>query len=124
MIVAYLNGTELPPLELDFVNKNVENATDVVMLDGSMRTDFVANNFDEWLLQWDSLTEAEYSVIRAIYDAQFTTYQYPTLSIPYYSVTDVPVRMRINEKDIWNHCGAVQNVQISLRETTQMEEVS
>lgn len=124
MITLSVNGVDYPPLELDFVNKNLENATDIVTLDNSMYTDFVSNTFDQWKIQYDSLTEDEYDIIRSHYEAQFTDYQYPLLSIPYYGVSSVPVRMYINEKDIWNHCGSVKNVQIQFRETAQLPEVS
>lgn len=124
MITILVNGVAYPPIELDFINRNLEAATDVVTLDNSMYTDFVNNTHDTWSLQWDSMSEAQYNAIKADYDAQFTTYSYPTISIPYYSVTDVPARMTINEKDIWNHCGDVKNVQITFRETSQLPEVS
>lgn len=124
MIVVSVNGTDYPPIEVEFINKNLENAVDVVTLDSSLYTDFVNNTHDQWTLQYDSLTEAEYDAIRADYDAQFTDFAYPTLSIPYYEVTDVPARMYINEKSIWKHCGDVKGVQITFRETSQLPEVS
>jgi hypothetical protein len=124
MITAYVNGVAYPPIELDFINQNLENAADVVTLDGSLYTDFTDNSHGLWSLQWDSLTETEYNAIRADYDAQFTNYQYPTLTIPHYGLTDVPVRMTINERSVWRHCGDVQNVQITFRETPQLPEVS
>lgn len=124
MITVSVNGTAYPPLEVEFVNNNLANAVDVVTLDNSMYTDFVNNTYNTWSLQYDSLTEAEYDAIKADYDAQFIDYQYPTLSIPYYSVSDIPTRMTINEKSIWKHCGDVKNIQITFRETGQLPEVS
>src|SRR5688572_28231881 len=122
-ITATLNGTAMPPIELDFINTPTENAVDVVTLDGSMYTDFVSQEY-AWAFNYDSLTEAQYDAIRAIYDSQFTFYEYPLLSIPYYDIEDQPVRMRINEKNIWNHCGDVQGVQVTFRQTDQLPEVS
>lgn len=118
------NGTlQLPPIEKQFLNTPVENATDVQTLDGNIYTDFT-NQKGQWEFNYDSLTEDEYNAIRAFYDAQFTLYAYPELSIPHYSLADKSVRMYINEKDIWNHCGAVQNVKLTFRETDQLPEVS
>lgn len=124
IITAYVNGVEYPRLEHDFVNANLENAVDVVTLDNSMYTDFVDNTHNQWSLQWAYLTEDQYNAIRADYDAQFTDYQYPTLSIPYYSVVDVPCRMYINEKNIWNYCGEIKGVEVIFRETSQLPEGS
>lgn len=123
MITAVLNGLQLPPLELDFINTPIENAQDVQTLDGSIYTDFSSLN-SAWTLNYVSLTEDQYNAIRAIYNSQFTLFEYPLLTISYYGVEDVPVRMYINEKDIWNHCGSVRNVQLSFRETNQLSESS
>lgn len=123
MITAALSGDAMPPIELDFIDTPIENAVDVETLSGSMYTDFTSIQ-RAWTFNYDSLTETEYNDLRAKYDAQFTAYQYPTLSIPYYSVADKPVRMYINEKSIWKHCGDVKGVQIRFRETPQLPEVS
>lgn len=117
MIKAFLNGAELPPLEVDFISSYLDSAVDVTTLSNTMYTDFTSNSFKSWTLQWDSLTETEYEAIKSTYDSQFTLFTYPLLSIPYYGVVDVPVRMYINDRDVWNHCGAVKGVRIELRET-------
>lgn len=118
-ITATLNGAAMPPIELDFIHTPTENAVDVVTLDGSMYTDFVSQNYS-WTFNYDSLTQSEYDAIRDVYDSQFTIYEYPELSIAYYSLTDQPVRMYINTKSIWNHCGDVKNVQVTFREAPQI----
>lgn len=124
MITFNVNGHDYPALEQDFVNTPLDNATDVVTLDNDMYTDFSENTLKQWSLNYESLTQAEYDVIKADYDAQFSTYQYPVISIPYYDVEDQPARMFINEKNIWNNCGSVQGVQITFRETKQLPEGS
>lgn len=127
MITASLtnaNGTlQLPPIEKQFLNTPVENAVDVQTLDGNIYTDFT-NQKGIWEFNYDSMTEDEYNAIRAFYDAQFTLYAYPELSISHYSLANKSVRMYINEKDIWNNCGAVQNVKLTFRETDPLPEVS
>lgn len=123
MITATLNATAMPSIEKDFIHTPTENAADVQTLSGDVYTDFVSQEY-AWSFSYESLTQDEYDALRAIYDSQFTLYQYPTLSIPYYSLVEQPVRMYINEKNIWNNCGAVQNVQFTFRETSQLPEVS
>lgn len=123
MITSALSGDAMPPIERDFIEAPQENAVDVETLSGDLYTDFTSQH-KEWTFNYDSLTQAEYNGLRAKYDAQFTTYQYPTLSIPYYSLVDKPVRMYINEKNIWDNCGSVAGVQIRFRETSQLPEVS
>lgn len=122
-ITASLNGIPMPAIERDFIDTPIENAADVMTLDGSLYTDFVSQE-RQWTFNYASLTEAQYNALRAAYDDQFTSYQYPTLSIPYYSLTDKPVRMTINPKSIVDNCGTVQGVEINFRETSQLPEVS
>lgn len=119
-ITASLNGNPMPTIQRDFINTNLENAADVVTLDNSMYTDFVDNTHGLWEFNYETLSQDEYDALRAAYDDQFTTNQYPLLSIPYYSVEDRPVRMYMNEKNIWNNCGSVQGLQIKFRETAQL----
>lgn len=127
MITATLTNDmttyQLPPIEKDFIHKPIENATDVVTLDGNMYTDFV-NQKSSWTFNYDSLTEEQYNDIREFYDTQFLLFDYPRLSIPYYSLSDRRVRMYINDKNIWNNCGSVQNVQLIFRETDELPEGS
>lgn len=128
MIAASLSDStgslDLPPIEMKFLSTPLENAVDVTTLNGDVYTDFAGGQKASWEFNYDSLTEDEYNAIRAYYDRQFTDYAYPELTIPHYSLSDQPVRMYINEKDIWNHCGAIQNVKLTFRETGQLPEVS
>lgn len=114
----------LPPIEQEFLHTPIEAAVDVTTLDNSMYTDFTGQNAHSWTYNYATLTKAQYDAIRAYYDAQFTDYEYPLLSTPFYSLSDQPVRMYINEKNIWDNCGDIQNVQITFRETSQLVEVS
>ncbi|HYH16807.1 MAG TPA: hypothetical protein VD794_16360 [Flavisolibacter sp.] len=66
------------------------------------------------------MKKADYDAMRAIYNTQFTEYTYPLLSIPFYGVEDQPVRMYINEKNIWNNCGDLEGVQFTFRFTSQL----
>lgn len=124
MITSTLNGDAMPRIERDFLEAPIENAIDVTTLDNSLYTDFAGNSHNSWTYNYDLLTQDEYDALRAIYESQFTDYQYPLLSIPYYSVTDQPVRMYINDKNIWDNCGSIAGVQIIFRETNQLPEVS
>jgi hypothetical protein len=98
--------------------QTLENATDVQTLDFNIYTDFI-NQKKVWSLSYDSLDEATYDAIRGYYDRQFTTFQYPALAISYYGI-DTPVRMYMNTKQVWNNCGSVENIDITLRESDQL----
>ena len=109
----------LPTLEVPLTEQTIENAVDVQTLDFNVYTDFIAQK-RLWSHTWATLTQAEYDALRAFYDRQFTTYKYPRITMAHYSVSDVPVRMTLNTKEVISHAGEVANVQVSFRETAQL----
>jgi len=124
MITAFVNGVEYPPIERKFIKASLELVNDNVTLDNSLYTDSSGDVYNMWSWQYESLTQAEYDAIRADYDLQRTSNQYALLTIPFYSITDVPARMTINDQDIWDNCGSIEGVQITFRETAQLPVVS
>ena len=122
MIVAKLTDstgtTQLPMLEQGFNEVTIENATDVQTLDANIYTDFI-NNKRQWTIVYDHLDKATYDTIKGYYDRQFTEFKYPTLTIDFYGIS-VDTRMWLNPKNIWNGCGSVENIEITLRESNQL----
>lgn len=123
MITATLNGVPMPRIQRDFINTPQENAVDVVPLSGDVYVDFVSVE-NTWTFNYEVMTKDEYDGLRAIYNSQFTDYEFPLLSIPFYGLVDAPVRMSINEKNIWNNCGDIQGAQFTFRVTNQQSEGS
>lgn len=118
------SGTiDMPMIEVPLSIEPLDSAVDVVTLSNDVYTDFI-NQKRQWTFKYSNLTEAEYEAVKAYYDNQFVTYQYPTISIPHYNVQDVVVRMTINTRDVFNDCGNVENVVITFRETAQLPEGS
>lgn len=107
-----LGGVTLEVPTVPFLDKPVENATDVVTLGGDIYTDFISRR-RKWSLRWAVLSDTQYNALKAVYDLQFTTFTYPTFLMPYYSI-NTPVRMEINDKDIRMDGCQIRNVQIEL----------
>lgn len=118
-IQVILGGVTLPRLEIPFVRIPIENSRDVETADGNVQTDFVSLEL-EWRLTYSRLTKEQYDEIYEIYLSQFETGDYPTMTIDYYNVDDVPVRMRINEKNIKNWGKYIEDVELILRETERL----
>jgi len=118
MIKMFLNDIELPSLEVPLSVAPLSNEVDVVTADNNMYTSFaLASQKKLFTHTWRNMSESDYNVIKGIYDAQFVTYEYPLLSIPHLNIEYMPVKMNINPQEIYNNCGSVQNVTISLRES-------
>ena len=125
MITATLTddvGTlQLPVLEVPLGESILDSSVDVVTLDNNMFTDFTVQK-RSWSLPYTWLKEHDYNDVREFYDRQFSLLKYPTLTINRYgTITDIPVRMYLNTKEVWNNCGDVQNIQLTFRETDQLE---
>lgn len=105
-----------PPLGIS----TIEGATDVQTLDNNISTYFTDNK-RRWDHTWSYLSEEDFNKIKAFYDRQWTDYKYPLLTIDHYEVSDVPVRMYLEPRNVVDNCGNVENVTVSFRETRQLE---
>ena len=109
----------LQMLEVPLTINTIEGATDVQTLDYNVYTDFLTQK-RVWSHTWAYMDESDYNILKGYYDRQFTLFEYPELSIDYYNVANVPVRMTLNQQEVINFCGRVQNVEVSFRETRQL----
>lgn len=117
-----ISSVQLPLIQVPLTEEIIENATDVEPLDGNVYTSLNYTGIKRrWTFPYESMLEADYNAIKQIYLSQFSDYQYPTLSIPYYdTIDDIPVRMYLNPKEVYNNCGDIQNIELSFRETNQL----
>lgn len=109
----------LPTLAPPLAESTIEGATDVQTLDNNISTYFTANK-RQWVQQWPYMSEADFNVLKAYYDRQWTDYKYPLVTIDYYDITDVPCRMYLDPKNVIDNCGTVQDVSVTFRETRQL----
>lgn len=110
---------ELKALERPFTETTLEKTTDVETLDFNLFTDFISTK-RQWSNTWTIMTNAEYEALVGFYKRQFTAYKYPLLTIDFYSVSLVPVRMSIGVKNIRDHDGVVEGVSVTFREASQL----
>ena len=121
-----VSSLEIKKLEVPLDETIIENATDTQTLDGNVSTDFIytAPNKRQWSHTWAYMSNEDYIELKAFYDRQFTLYKYPLFSCDFYSISQVPVRMSMTKKSIIDNCGTVQGVEVTFRETEQLEEGS
>ena len=106
-------------LEVPLTESPVEGTSDIVTIDGNIATYFQFKK-RQWSHRWTWMSKAEYEILKAFYDRQFTLNQYPQLTISELNIVDMPVRMTINPKNIIDNCGNVRDVQITFREANQL----
>lgn len=105
------------PLEEDTINNDVE----VVTLDNNMSVYIVPDSDKRvWTHTWAFLSEEDYNVLKGFRDRQRTLFKFPRVTISDQGVTNIPVYMKLNPKNIIDHCGTVQDATVTLRESVQM----
>lgn len=90
----------------------------ITTLDGNVYVDFIYTK-RTWTREFAFMKQADYLTLKGFIDRQRTTYQFPTLTIPEFNVTNVPVYVQISERKTTNACGDVEDVKLTMRETTQ-----
>lgn len=105
-------------LEVPFTTEDVTGKSEIAVLSGNVYVDYLYNK-RRWKHKWKTMSEAEYNKLRGFYDRQLSLYKFPLLSIPEYGVENVPVVMGISARKTVNNCLRVEDVEITLRETTQ-----
>lgn len=113
----------LPALNVPLTEGRIEGATDVTTLDMNLYTDFIAQK-RLWSHTWKYMTEAEFNILKGFYDRQFSLFEYPEITITDLGVADIPVRMSLSPQNVIDHCGTVEDVEVSFRETVQLTEGS
>lgn len=115
-LTSSLGTIDLPDIEVSFGKSRVDMVIDKVTLSNRIHTYFSPDRKREWSLPYSFMDEATYQVIESFFNNQFTTNDYPTISIPHYGVTDVPVRMYLNDMEVVDDCGTIRNIKLSFRE--------
>lgn len=112
------NGSDTLQLpEAPLTRNALEGATDVVSLNNNISTYFTANK-REWVHTWAYMTKQELQTLQKYYQAQWTLFTYPKLSITGIDnpVNQVSVRMYMPSVSIIDDCETYRNIQVSWRE--------
>lgn len=114
----------LEALNVPLVEDTMNNDVVVTTLDNNISV-YISPDSDKrvWTHTWAYLSEDDYNTLRGFRDRQRTLFMYPRVTISDQNATDVPVYMNLNPKSIIDHCGTVQNVTVTLRESQQMPDM-
>lgn len=111
----------LKMLEVPLTQDTINNDVEVVTLDNNISVYIVPDSDKRvWTHTWAYMSESDYNVLKGFRDRQRTLFKYPRVTITDQNANDVPVYMKLNPKNVIDHCGTVNNVTITLRESVQM----
>lgn len=96
----------------------IEASTEVTTLDLNVYIDLLSTK-RVWKISWGYMSATDYASLRAFYDRQFSSLEFPDVTIPDLGVTSVVVRATISDLMVTDSSGLVENVELTLRETIQ-----
>lgn len=102
------------PLTISDVEGKSQNTT----LNGNIYVDFIYNK-KSFTVDIFNLTPSDYATIRAFYDSQFTSGNFPTISIPELDISNMVVFFEISSRNIVNQCLLTDKLTLKFRETVQ-----
>ena len=105
--------------DVPFTDAEVDGGEEMITtLDGNVYVDFIYTK-RQWTRSFAFMTAEDYATLKAFQERQRTTYKFPLLSIPEFNVNEVPVYLQMSERKTINACGMVEDVELTMRETTQ-----
>lgn len=106
-------------LNVPITDRATEGANDNVVLNGNVFTDFLYLK-RTYVQTFAWMDEEEYAILRGFYERQFSEARYPYMTMSELGVSELPIRLTIDDGGIINNCGTRQNVRITMRETEQL----
>lgn len=101
-----------------FTISDIEGKSQNTTLDGNIYVDFIYDK-KQFSVDIFNLTPSKYEEIRGFYDYQFTSGQFPTISIPELNIENMVVFFEISSRNIVNQCLLTNKLTLKFRETVQ-----
>jgi hypothetical protein len=96
----------------------IEASTEVTTLDLNIYVDLLSTK-RSWKIVWGYMDPIDYANLKSFYNRQFTALEFPDVTISDLGVTSVIVKATLNDQNITDESGLVENVELTLRETIQ-----
>lgn len=107
-----------PSPNIPLTEQVIESSTEVVTLDLNIYVDLFETK-RVWTIRWGYMDAASYAILRGYYNRQFTNLRFPDVTIADLNVASVVVKASLNDQNISDESGLVENVELVLRETIQ-----
>jgi len=107
-----------PPPNTPLIEQVIEASSEVTTLDLNVYVDLLSTK-RSWTVQWGYMSAEDYAILRGFYNRQFSSLEFPDVTITDLGVSSVVVRATLNDQNVTDESGLVENVQLTLRETIQ-----
>ncbi len=116
------NVMELSVIEVPLTLTAIINEADVETIDGNIST-YYGSTKRQYAFKLGYVDSETYAKIIAFRDRQYKNYKYPIISVTGASnvnVTNMTAKMSVNDQQVIDNCGWVENVVLTFRESRQM----
>lgn len=110
------------PLSSPIVLTPIINEADVETVDGNIST-YYGSTKRQYVFKIAWLDAETYGSLQAFRDRQYANLKYPRITVdgaPNLNVTDMTAKITINDQEVTNNCGLVENITLTFRESKQM----
>lgn len=113
---------EVSVLQVPITLTSIINETDVETIDGNIST-YYSSTKREYSFKLGYVDAETYSQILGFRDRQYQNLKYPMITVgnsPNMNVTNMTAKMSVNDQQVIDNCGWVENVVLTFRESKQM----
>ncbi len=110
------------PLSAPIVLTPIINEADVETVDGNIST-YYGSTKRQYTFKIAWLDAETYGSLQAFRDRQYANLKYPRITVegaPNLNVTDMTAKITLNDQEVTNNCGMVENIVLTFRESKQM----
>lgn len=110
------------PLSAPIVLTSIINEADVETVDGNIST-YYGSTKRQYTFKIAWLDAETYGSLQAFRDRQYSNLKYPRITVdgaPNLNVTDMTAKLTLNDQEVTNNCGLVENITLAFRESKQM----
>lgn len=98
------------------------NETDIETLDGNIST-YYSSTKRQYSFKLYPMDSANYVALKGFIERQYSNLRYPSITVDgaeNLNVDNMTAKMTLNEQQVVNQCGLVDNITVTFRESRQM----
>lgn len=110
------------PLAAPIILAPIINEADVETVDGNIST-YYGSTKRQYTFKIAWLDAETYGSLQAFRDRQYSNLKYPHITVdgaPNLNVADMTAKITLNDQEVTNNCGLVENITLTFRESKQM----
>lgn len=121
IITDDIQTSTMPRLNRDSLSPGIDRGETEITTANNDNSTYFTDSKRTWSHTWQRLSAAEYNLVKGFVDRQYslTVLKHPLLTISYYGISDIPVKLTLENDTIINNCSDIRNVTLTMREQSR-----